>query len=211
MLIQTCDHLGVIIAPEKTEGPASSLTVLGIEIDTMVMELRLPGEKTERLRTLLLVWHGRRSGQRRDLESVVGMLQHASKVVRPGRIFLRRMYDVLAQTHHFKQHFTIRLNKECRADLEWWRTFIVMWNFTAAVSRHARRARLVRCIRRVGLRGSVAGRVVPDPTGPSTHFFCEYRSKRTVSDRGCRGGVGPTLARLHCVLPFRQRSRSQCD
>lgn len=131
VLIQTCDHLGVLIASEKTEGPASSLTVLGIEIDTLVMELRLPAEKMERLRTLLSVWQGRRSGQRRDLESLVGMLQHASKVVRPGRIFLRRMYDVLAQTHHFKQHFTIRLNKECRADLEWWRTFIVSWNGTS--------------------------------------------------------------------------------
>ena len=88
MLTQTCNHLGVVIAPKKIKGPSFSVTVLGIEIDTMAMELRLPRDKIERLRMLLLVWQGRRSGQQRDLESLVGMLQHASKVVCPGRVFL---------------------------------------------------------------------------------------------------------------------------
>ena len=36
-----CGDLGVIIAEDKTEGPATCLTVLGIEIDTGAMELRL--------------------------------------------------------------------------------------------------------------------------------------------------------------------------
>lgn len=33
--------MGVVIAEEKTEGPATRLTILGIEFDTMAMELRL--------------------------------------------------------------------------------------------------------------------------------------------------------------------------
>jgi len=130
-LSQTCSELGVILANEKTEGPATCLTVLGIEIDSAAMELRLPADKLTRLAGLLEAWHGRKAGIRRDLESLVGMLQHASKVVRPGRIFLRRIYDLLAATNHFKPHFTVRLNRECRADIDWWHRFIRSWNGTS--------------------------------------------------------------------------------
>ena len=123
-----CSMLGCPLAPEKTEGPATVLTVLGIEFDTMAMELRLPSDKLERIRTLLDSWCVRRSCQRRDLESLVGLLQHASKVVRPGRIFLRRLYDLLKRTQSFKEHFFVRLNAECQADIEWWHSFVSAWN-----------------------------------------------------------------------------------
>lgn len=85
LLMQTCSNLGVIIASEKTEGPSTRLTVLGIQVDTLAMTLSLPHEKLQRLHDLLGSWRGRRSGVRRDLESLAGMLQDASKVVRTSR------------------------------------------------------------------------------------------------------------------------------
>jgi len=127
-LQQTCSELGVILATDKTEGPSSCLTVLGIEIDSTAMELRLPQDKLTCLTSLLNTWHGKKAGVRCELESLAGMLQHACKVVRPGRIFLRRIYDLLATTSHFKPHFTVRLNRECRADIDWWQKFIAIWN-----------------------------------------------------------------------------------
>ena len=128
LLMQTCSNLGVAMASEKTEGPCTRLTVLGIQVDTLAMTLSLPHEKLRRLHDLLGSWRGRRAGSRRDLESLVGMLQDASRVVRPGRIFLRRIYNLLAQTAQFKQHYTVRLNREFQADVEWWFTFIQSWN-----------------------------------------------------------------------------------
>ena len=122
------DKLGMLISHEKTEGPAVLMTILGIQIDTMAMTLSLPEEKLARIQGLLEEWHGRSSGARRDLESLVGTLQHAASVVRPGRLFLRRVYDLLAGTSHFKPHYFIRLNAECRADIEWWYTFVQAWN-----------------------------------------------------------------------------------
>ena len=101
-LQQTAHNLGVVLAEDKTEGPATQLTILGIEVDSVAMTLCLPTEKLQRLRTLLAEWQGRKSGLRRELESLVGQLQHASKVVRTGRCFLRRLYDLLANTHHFQ-------------------------------------------------------------------------------------------------------------
>ena len=85
-LEQACANLGFVLASEKTEGPMTMLTVLGIEFDTEVVVLRLSEEKLIRLRSMLRDWHTRSRG---DLESLVGVLHHASKVVRPGCCFLR--------------------------------------------------------------------------------------------------------------------------
>ena len=45
-----CEQLGVPIAREKVCQPSTSLTFLGIEVDTLAIELRLPQEKLERLK-----------------------------------------------------------------------------------------------------------------------------------------------------------------
>ena len=77
----------------KTEGPATCLVFLGIEVDTVANKLRLPGNKLHGLQALLEQWGDRRTCTRRELESLVGLLNHAYKVVRAGQSFLRRMID----------------------------------------------------------------------------------------------------------------------
>ena len=42
-----CNHVGFSVAPHKTEGPASKLVFLGIEVDSESLCLRLPQEKKE--------------------------------------------------------------------------------------------------------------------------------------------------------------------
>ena len=129
--LQSCDELGVVVASHKTEGPATCLTVLGIEIDSGLVEMRLPADKLHRLSALLAQWRGKRSGRREELESLVGLQQHASKVVPAGRLFIHRIYNLLAQTHNFKRHYSVRLNAECRADIKWWCAFLQAWNGTS--------------------------------------------------------------------------------
>ena len=126
ILRQASQNLGLMLAEDKTEGPSTHLTVLGIEVDSMAMTLRVPEEKLVKLRALLAEW--RKSGMRRDLESLVDQLQHACKVVRLGRCFLRRIYDLLMQTSHFQKHFHVRPNAQCQADIEWWSVFRHCWN-----------------------------------------------------------------------------------
>ena len=48
-IFQVCQELGIPLAPHKTVGPTTCLIFLGIEIDTMRMELRLPHEKLSKL------------------------------------------------------------------------------------------------------------------------------------------------------------------
>ena len=98
-----CQELGVLLAPEKQDGPAEVLTFLGIEIDTVRQELRLPTDKLERLLQTVDKWENRRGCTRRELESLIGTLQHAYKVIRPGRSFLRQAISlptIAKQPHH---------------------------------------------------------------------------------------------------------------
>ena len=51
-----CAKLGVPLAPEKQEGPTTTLTFLGIVIDTVRGELRLPADKLQCLLSAVDMW-----------------------------------------------------------------------------------------------------------------------------------------------------------
>ena len=81
-----CTDLGVPLATDKLEGPATSLRFLGIILDTNCMEIRLPADKLYRTREMLKPG-SQKKAMKREVLSLVGTLQHATKVVRPGKNF----------------------------------------------------------------------------------------------------------------------------
>ena len=122
----TFESLGVPLGYSKLEGPNSSLTFLGIEVDTESLQLRLPSDKLSRLKSELSRCCHRRSISKRELQSLTGLLQFASKVIRPGHPFICRLYamqDIGSHPDHF-----IRLNLPARADILWWYLFAEDWN-----------------------------------------------------------------------------------
>eukprot|EP00731_Ephydatia_muelleri_P018931 Em0011g971a len=130
-----CTDLGIPLAAHKCEGPSTSITFLGIFIDTATGELRLPPEKLVHIRSLLSEWGDRKACNRRELESLIGYLNHAYKVVRPGRSFLRRMIDLLHRNNN--TYHPIRLNRQFRSDLQWWKSFAAGWNGTSYIASNA--------------------------------------------------------------------------
>ena len=79
--LSCCGQLGVPIASKKTEGPSSSLTFLGMEIDTEAIELKLPVDKLGRLQKEISLWNSRKFTTKRDLLSLIGQLQHPNQNV----------------------------------------------------------------------------------------------------------------------------------
>ena len=130
---ETFNSLGVPVAAHKTEGPSTVLTFLGIWIDTASFQLHLPEEKLDRLHILLRSWQSKKSCTRKELESLLGHLSHAATVIRPGRIFLRRLFSLLSLAN--KPHHFIRHNLAARADLQWWTCFLQRWNGTSLFPR----------------------------------------------------------------------------
>lgn len=123
---QVCQELGVPLHDDKCEGPSTKMVILGIEIDSVRQVACLPLNKLVPLQQLIHSWQKKRWCNRKQLESLIGHLHHAAKVVWSGRTFIRRMLDLLC-CFRSPAH-PIRLNQEFRLDLMWWHTFLGPWN-----------------------------------------------------------------------------------
>ena len=126
LAVRTCTELGVPLAMEKQEGPAHQLVFLGIVIDSANLELRLPADKLQRLLVAVQEWQSRRVCTKRELLSLIGQLQHATRIVKPGRPFLRRMIDMASSVKALHHH--VHLRGGFKADLQWWALFLQRWN-----------------------------------------------------------------------------------
>ena len=93
-ICQLCHQLGVPLAPEKIVGPYQVITYLGIEIDTVNFVIRLPQDKLQSLMQSLQDWQKRKKCTKKELLSLIGSLFFACKVVKCGRMFLRRLIDL---------------------------------------------------------------------------------------------------------------------
>ena len=58
---------------EKVVGATTLIEFLGFLIDTSVMEIRLPQEKLQRVKSMLHTWKRRRSCTKRELLSMINM------------------------------------------------------------------------------------------------------------------------------------------
>ena len=90
------------------------------------MVVRLPEEKLRHTLAMVQEWMGKKACRKRELESLLGHLQHAATVVRPGRTFVRRLIELLSTVQ--TRDRWIRLNASTRSDLMWWLLFTEGWN-----------------------------------------------------------------------------------
>eukprot|EP00731_Ephydatia_muelleri_P034485 Em0062g8a len=55
-MLRVCERLGIPVALDKLEGPATTITFLGITIDTTLQQLRLPPDKLQEMTLLIKSW-----------------------------------------------------------------------------------------------------------------------------------------------------------
>jgi hypothetical protein len=123
--------LGAPDAADKTEGPATALTYLGIRIDSAAMSLSLDAVKLASIRELLNQWRARSTCSLRQLQSLVGVLQWAAYVVRHGRTFLQHLRDLVTahgDLPRVSDEGAIAITREAQEDLLWWQRYIAQWN-----------------------------------------------------------------------------------
>ena len=131
-----CNELGVPIAHHKTDGPAQTLTFLGIQLNTRTMMAQLPADKLIKYKNDLQTAIDSEKLTQRELKSLIGKLQFATTVVKPGRPFLRRLYDLTMQVN--KPHYYVRLTKSAKQDLDIWYHFLNAYNGKTMIRRLSR-------------------------------------------------------------------------
>ncbi|CAJ0945005.1 unnamed protein product [Ranitomeya imitator] len=119
-------HFGVPLSPEKTIGPVPVITFLGIEIDSVAMEFRLPKEKIDKLLDLISGCISVGKVTLTQMQLLLGSLNFACRVMPAGRIFSRRL---MIATRGVKQrHHRIRITAHLRSDLNTWKLFLSDYN-----------------------------------------------------------------------------------
>ena len=92
--ISMCSVVGIPISVKKTFTPSTCLSFLGIELDTLKMEARLPPEKVQKCISYINFALSRSKITLRELQQITGLLNFACQVVVPGRAFLRHLVDL---------------------------------------------------------------------------------------------------------------------
>ena len=122
--MKLCEDIYIPLAPEKTQGPAQVHTFLGIELDTVGMQAKLPQDKLLKCHKNIQLLPKRVKHIR--LQSIIGLLNFACRVIAPHRAFLRRSIDLTQ--HGNRPHHFIKLTRETKEDLRTWLAFLKLHN-----------------------------------------------------------------------------------
>jgi len=125
-LLKLFDMLGVPISLEKLEGPTTVIPFLGIQIDTCSMTVSLDPTRLLYVQSLLFDWMKMEKASIKELQSLTGTLSFCCKVIRAGRIFLRRLINFtthLLHRHKAQSHVTPHpIADSVKKDIHWWLT-----------------------------------------------------------------------------------------
>ncbi|XP_062597918.1 uncharacterized protein LOC134259342 [Saccostrea cucullata] len=123
---ELCLDLGIPLAFEKTEGPSTRLSFLGLGIDTISGTIFVPDDK---VRELLAKINGILNSKKvtlKEMQSLAGALAFVVKALPAGRAFCSRLYGSMAgvkKSFHF-----IRITAEIKLDLLMWVQFLTDFN-----------------------------------------------------------------------------------
>ena len=130
ILLSVLRSMGFAISWKKVSTPATKTVFLGICVDSESMTLSLPEDKIVKLVDLLDDLLAADRVSKKQLERLGGLLAHFSSVIRGGRTFCRRIYDLFASC---RKGGYVKLSEEIKLDLSWWRNLCGSFNGSAKI------------------------------------------------------------------------------
>lgn len=123
-------ELGVPIADNKTVRPTTILVFLGLEINTILMKVKIPKDKLSKLQELIVSMLNRNKVQLKILESMIGLMSFCARAIPSARAFLRRLYDFLAymKLKVHKPYHLVKITSDVRSDVLVWLEFLQNFN-----------------------------------------------------------------------------------
>ena len=132
-ILKVLRDLGFYVAYDKVSPPSTCTIFLGIEIDSVSMELRLPEAKILKLNNHLDAFIAAERISKVDLESLGGLLSPCAHLVRGGRTFCRRLYNLYKEVCS-KGLKSVKIPDGVRADLKWWKVFCRSFNGVSQIN-----------------------------------------------------------------------------
>jgi hypothetical protein len=126
--------LGLLVNHKKTIPPTQVCRFLGLDLDSILMQISVPDYKLTATRALLDSFRADFAGATlvpaHTLHSLVGKLSHIARAVRSSRTFLRRMWDLIRDLPYGPHRWAqpVRLSPSFWLDFEWWERFLLSFN-----------------------------------------------------------------------------------
>ena len=117
--------LGLPINYKKLEPPSQSVTCLGILINAKDGIISIPDDKLQNIKSLCSYWSTQVQATRNQLQKLTGKLLYIHRCVKPSRIFLNRILQVLRNTP-VKGSRPLPLS--FYKDLAWFNAFLDIFN-----------------------------------------------------------------------------------
>ena len=124
-LIRLLESLGLDISVKKLVPPSTSVTCLGILVDSVDRTISIPPEKMKDILKMCKEWTFKSTVSKSAFQSLLGTLLYICKCVRPARFFLNRMLELLRNNHDKSK---ISLDKFFFRDLNWFLVFLKNFN-----------------------------------------------------------------------------------
>ena len=124
-LIELLQKLGLEVSSKKLVPPSTKATCLGIEIDSEQCTVAIPQDKLRQISDMVEESRQAKFCSRRQLQSLLGNLLYIQKCVKPSRIFLNRMLELLRQNYDKN---SITLTHDFKRDLCWFHKFLATYN-----------------------------------------------------------------------------------
>lgn len=119
-------ELGVTIQHEKTEGPAQSITYLGMIIDTTQHVLRLPESKRHKYLVGIEELLNSKTLTMSQVAKTAGRLVHIASIHREGAAYIQPFWDILYKerkqwTRQQLEREGLTIDPELHNCLQWWK------------------------------------------------------------------------------------------
>ena len=126
-------YLGLEVSMQKLVSPSTSVVCIGINIDVTTNTLSITQTKLIAIYQACIHWKSKTVATKKQLQSLLGKLLYIGRCVRPARMFLNRMLQVL-RTNHNRSHF--KLTPMFFRDLVWFTKYLLNFNGTVLYALH---------------------------------------------------------------------------
>ena len=121
--------LGLTEAQHKAVPPAPTMVFLGILLSSLDFTMSIPTEKMQNLKSTLTHWLTKSHATKKQLQSLIGLLEHISCCVKPGRVFMNSILNTLRDFP--RNVHRIKLGVSFMADVHWFAMFAEVYNGTS--------------------------------------------------------------------------------
>ena len=177
------EELGLPVAAHKLTPPCRRLVWLGIDIDLDNNVLSIPPDKLEQMRDIILKTVTLSELSTKQMQSLIGVINHLGKAVPQARLFMARLLDAMRGTNGNP----IPVDKSILADVKWFELYLPTFNGRAIIP------------------DTTPGKIIEADaclTGMGAHDFEHCYSIR-VSDRMAEKHSISRLECLNCLLAAR--------